>query len=171
MSAIVDLRHGVANTLTTLTVEGGRLEGAHVSEHGGEFDHPKELKAYVKQCPAVVIAVLHVEGMQQGGQPLARVSMGAFVLTVARKTRDEQALAIVESLLDYILRYPSKNWGVEAGNPQGVEAQNCYTREFDDQNAACWGVFWTQDVALVTSPTPVLNDFTEMHVDYEVQDD
>jgi hypothetical protein len=35
MSAIVDLRQGVASTLTGLAVDGGRLEGAHVSEHGG----------------------------------------------------------------------------------------------------------------------------------------
>lgn len=181
-SAILGLRKAVASTLQGLTGSGGRLERVKVFEHGGEFDSVKELDRYSIHAPAVVIAILSIDGAQQGGQPVANVTMGAFVITVDAAKHDdqgylrsvhergEQALAVVDALLDYILRFPTKNWGVEAGKPLDVSARNLYDERFDARNAACWGVFWNQTVDLVTTPGPVLDDFSGVDIVYDIED-
>jgi len=187
MSAVLNLRRAAATAFraeAVLTPVPKRFAGITVYEHAGEFDNVMELKRYVKKFPAICIAVLHMDGKTVGGLPRACVHLGAFILTQDEKPkdedaepirffgkRDEQAIAIADAVMDYLLRFPTKNFGQEAGGPLNVMARNLYDEKFDALNAACWAVFWEQEVELVTTPTPVLDDFTEVFIEYFVEDE
>ena len=176
MSEILNLRRAIKAELEMHTAETptpGRLAGVKVYEHGGDFDNEKELERYHKQAMkgAIFIAVLGVDARDQGGLAVATVTVGAFVLTVSKQTRDEMAISIVDALMNYVTRWPGKHWAVSAKRPQDISAHNLYNEKLDARSAALWVVSWHQDVDLKTTPEPVLADFTEMHIDYEVQNE
>jgi hypothetical protein len=175
MSEILNLRAAIVTDLLTHTGESpdpGRLAGVKIYAHGGEFDNEKELERYSKSAMkgAVFVSVLGAEGKVVGGVAYACVTMGAFVLAVSKVNRDEMAIAISDALMNYIVRWPSKSWSVEAKAPTNVTAHNLYNEKLDTRAAALWGVFWQQDVELKTAPEPVLDNFLELDIDYNVVD-
>lgn len=171
MSKILDLRNAIVNAMDSLTADGMRFQGVHVSSHGGDFDTKAELSRYVKQTPAIVVSVLRSDIGSMGGVPLADCVLAAFVITQDRPNlpRADSAVALADNVLDYVSRFPMQNYGfTEAGKTQNVMARNLYSESFDKVTVAVWGVFWHQTVQLEPPIPPEEPPFQRLHVDWDI---
>jgi hypothetical protein len=166
MSSLIALRTAIKNTLAA----DDRLDGVNISTHGGDFDL-QELKAYAKRAPAIVVAIVKAQGENQGGLAYATATVFLGVLTIDRagSPRDQKALQIVEALLNILQRSPNQYWGItdfDVSQPDGVQAENMYSRKLDEEGTAMWGVVFHQSVHLTY--TEIADDFDILGVKYDL---
>lgn len=132
---------------------------------GGRLDEA-ELKRLCLASPAVRVAVLGVDGLEnKGGSPYATFSLAAFVVTGTGnqgEPAEEGALSLVGALLEAL---EGNRFGCDVGAPASVRAENLYSGELDAGHTALWAVTWKQAVDVSNNiQSPELDDFLRCFV-------
>ncbi len=169
MSELLRLRNQCAAALREHTGPGMRLEGVKVYEHGGALKL-QEIRRYAMQgkVGAIAVAIDRAPTEFVANQAQCCAHMIAYVAVPNTPARGDRAMAIVDALLNLIVRWPSKSWGVEAKSPMGVDAMNLYDSEKDDESVALWAVVWEQKVFLRTSPAVDYVPLRAIDIKYDV---
>lgn len=179
MSNLLALRNGVVNAMRALTGANERFEGVTISPHGGDFDTKRELEAYAKRAPHIVISPLRVQATEHGGQPFADIMLGAFCLTIDKPLnaavlvhrqgrKEDSALALADNVIDFVRRFPTKDMGASAGRVKNVHARNLYSETWDERGVHLWGVFWEQTVELAPPIDPDYPGFRDLYIDWDI---
>lgn len=132
--------------------------------HGGRFDLG-ELKAVAARCPAAFVAPLRVVSTQDDGdgRTVARIRWALYIVTrdAPQLPRDVAALHLVEWLLVWL---PRQRWGGPSGRPEGVSADNLFSRQVDGVGVALWGLTWEQTHRFGESAFEQLPEFLPTHL-------
>ncbi len=136
---------------------------ANVAPLGGRLDE-NELKRIAMRSPAVRVAILGVDGLDNRAGPQAIFSLAAFVVCgTGRKgeAAEEGALALVGAALEVL---EGNRFGC-AGVPNSVRAENLYSGELDAGHAALWAITWKQSLDIGNNiQSPELDDFLRCFV-------
>lgn len=135
-----------------------------VDTHHGKLD-AGEVARVAMASPALRVAALGVDGLENRGGARAVMSFGVFVITgVGKKgeSPDEAALALVATVLAAIA---GQNFGCDAAAPSSVRAENYSSGEMIANNTCLWAVTWktSLDVENVIAG-PKLDDFLRCYV-------
>ncbi len=151
---------------------------AKVYTHGGRFDL-EELKRYAVQAPCAVVGVLSVPSLEyDGGQCVAKVEWGCFVVASAsvvsatgvKTSRDANALILTEALLGVIT--PLQRWGDTAAHaPESIKGANLYSGKLDNTGVALWAITWTQGYDVNSFDMTALDDFLLYQSTIQLSDD
>lgn len=141
-----------------------KLTCANVASLGGRLDE-NELKRIAMRSPAVRVAILGVDGLDNRGAPEAIFSLAAFVVCgTGRKgeAAEEGALALVGAVLEIL---EGNRFGCDASHPSSVRAENLYSGELDAGHAALWAITWKQGLDIKNNiKSPELDDFLRCFV-------
>lgn len=142
-----------------------RLPAVSVQPLGGRLDEA-ELKRLAVKAPAVLVALMGVDGLEsKGGAPHATFSLAAVVVCGTGKKgepADEGALALAGAVLEAL---EGNRFGCDVGAPASVRAENLYSGELDAGHSALWAVTWNQAVDVSNNiQKPELDDFLRCYV-------
>ena len=142
-----------------------RLPAVSVQPLGGRLDEA-ELKRLAVKVPAVLVALMGVDGLEsKGGAPHATFSLAAVVVCGTGKKgepADEGALALAGAVLEAL---EGNRFGCDVGVPASVRAENLYSGELDAGHSALWAVTWNQAVDVSNNiQKPKLDDFLRCYV-------
>lgn len=146
---------------------------AQVDTHGGRFD-ADELKRWALKSPAVVVGALSVpEVMLEGGQRVAKVEWGAFILVqdTPKLKRSEGALVMLEAVIAVI--HPGQRWDdADTKAPEQIKASNLYNgKGLDAKGVALWAVTWQQCHDINAFDMATLDDFLTYRSTTQLSDD
>lgn len=156
MSSLVEVRDAIVAGLAA----NPRLANVTVTHHGGDFDLDA-LKRYSKQCPALVLSLLHFKPELQGGSVVAYCTWGMVALTKNKPntgTTDFDAphwtavIALVDravrALAHFFYGYSQSESGRSVSKPSKMGAMNEYQTELDKLGIGMWGMSWEQRIEL-----------------------
>jgi hypothetical protein len=147
MSSLINAREAYMVALE------GALPNVKVYKHGGEFDL-KQLKAYGRQAPCVILSLLRFDATRQGGYPVAAAHWGLVVMTKNEGNgipRDDAALDLTERAVSCILPFfaGSTPQGAVSSATKQIVSRNLFNAPLDQEGIAMWGAEWRQTVDLV----------------------
>jgi len=156
-----------------VTLQNGVKDLREVKTHGGRFDEA-QLRAWGAHAPCAIVAALSVPTLEkQGGQVVADVEWGVFVVTkdTLSLKRDEAMLVLVPNVLAIV--EPEQRWGNFEGAwcPENIKAMNLYGAKLDAMGVALWVVTWTQkqDINIINASD--LADFLRVRGDFRLSED
>lgn len=125
------------------------LKGVEIFEHAGSFS-PEDLNRVSAKAPACVVACLGIPKLNiVGGEPVADVDYGIFVVTsnTIREKRDVAALNLAEKILRSL---PFQHWDSKArSRPENISGSNMYSAALDKKGISMWSILWQQQVEIL----------------------
>lgn len=153
--SLLSLRDAIASTLRQ-SINGF----AEVDTHGGRFDID-EIKRWAKKTPCCIVGPLGVNDFKyEGGQMVAMMEWGAFIIAKDQKdlTRHDLALVLLESMI-YMIN-PTQRFKDDAAHaPESILASNLYNGTLDSQGLSLWAVTWVQGYDVRVFDPGELDDF------------
>lgn len=162
MSSLLVARTAYLSALST----DASLEGVQVYSHGGEFDLA-QLKAYSRQAPCVVLALLKFSPTIQAGIVTCTAKWGLVAITkndAAATRRAESVIELTEKAVKVLLRVFAGE--AAAQRPKDMQAVNLFSAALDQVSIAMWGVEFTQYLDLVE--TFDSDDLTSVHLIWDL---
>lgn len=151
---MLDLETAILNTLTAEAGTGGKLEGASIKPHGGEFNFEEISKYGFDRRAGLRLVTM---GGTSANEPPSIGAWVRFVLYVACEDaaavaarRRVKAIDFVDASLRIVLKQ-GQRWGLSEhgiGKADGVAFKNMYSRKIDDRNVALWAITWIQRIDL-----------------------
>jgi hypothetical protein len=169
VSQLVALRTAIASTLDADT----RLDGVNIYVHGGDFDL-SQLATYDRKPPAAILSLIQAKVHVEGGLPVAEVLCHLTIVSNDRAgvRRDVMALRIVDACLNILQRHPNQHWGLEdeVQGPTDIGAMNYYSKKWDAENYAVWGIAWKQCIELKPTDAALEAevDFETFHANWDI---
>jgi hypothetical protein len=145
------------------------LPAAKVYTHGGAFD-AKQLAAYSRQAPAVVLTLLRFDAVRQGGYPVAIAHWGVvcFTKNTTPILKDEACIALMEQVVGVLLPLfggSTVTQPVSSALKQ-IQCRNMFGATIDAEGIAMWGAEFAQQLDLVQTDTSV--DLKRFHLTYDM---
>ncbi len=173
MSSLLNVRAAYLVALETA------LAPAKVYVHGGAFD-AKQLAAYGRQAPAVVLTLLRFDAKRQGGYPVgADAHWGLVAFTknepshlvagarFAPQQKDEDCIALIEKAVTALMgTFPGAASGQPVSAPKTIHCRNMFGVTLDAEGVAMWGAEFAQQLDLVQVDTSV--DLVRFHLTYDL---
>lgn len=165
--SLVTLREAVRRTLKEAATD-----AVDVKCHGGRFDGD-EVKRWAVTAPCALVGILGMPAFEyEGGQLVAGVEWGVFIVTKDKNgvKRDEAALALLEQFLSVIT--PSQRWNDEATHaPENIRATSLYGSRVDTNGLAIWAITWSQKHDINAVDVSTLDDFLTYRSEINLTDD
>lgn len=159
--SITQTRAAIASTINTALPQ-----LTNVYTHGGRFTL-EDLKRIAVRAPTALVACLGIADVEnEGGQNVAEVQWGVFVVTAgtSQQGRDTEALTVVEAVANVV---GGNSWQDSSlSYPTSVRAENLYSPSLDAQGMALWAITWRQEIDLAT--TQVTDQFETLYANYDL---
>lgn len=164
MSSLSNVRAGYLTAL-----EAG-LPGIQVYSHGGSFD-AKQLAAYGRKAPAVVLTLLRFDAVRQGGYPVAIAHWGLVCFTKntpGLPGKDELCVALIEKAVGVLLPLFGGSTSTQPVSTalKMIHCRNMFSVTIDMDGIAMWGAEFSQQLDLVQTDTSV--DLARFHLTYDL---
>lgn len=141
---------------------------------GGRVDLAEIRRGLITALPCVLVVCTGTEDARaQNNKVVMRGLFAAFIVLRATPGPDgerEKAIAVLAGRV--VSRVVTADWNedeIETA-PANVDSRNLYTGKLDTNDSALWVVTWEQQVALTDGPSPELDDFLSMQVDWQLKD-
>jgi hypothetical protein len=139
-----------------------------IEDYGGEFSED-EINAKSFNAPAAFVACLGWRKAKSGnvlaGKKIWRTRIAIFVVTknTKREVRMTEAMQRAE-----VLSTIFEGWRpveVCTSNPDGIDAENLYSRAVDKAGLALWMVGWWQEIEMKKGQRPEMPDLEKVEIE------
>jgi hypothetical protein len=164
---LLELRDAIKKTIEKA------VDPVNVYTHGGRLD-VAELQRYALKAPCVVVTLLGVPGTTlEGGEPVATLEFGAFIVANDRPgvRRDALAISMLQQTLGVVR--PDERWGDDehVHIAEQIRAGNLFGGTTDQKGVAIWVVTWRQGYDINALDTGTLDDLLRINSTIEISED